>query len=240
MLSVAELTGQVDSHVVSDPCCRPTVRLQPAVYGAYRAMAAAAQETGLAIDIASGFRNFSRQQSIWNRKFSGAAPLYNVHGQLLDADTLTMGDKIEAIMTWSALPGASRHHWGTDLDVFDPRPFAAGTRQLELIPAEYEEGGPCHSLALWLSQHAADFGFYFPYRQYRGGVAAEPWHLSYGSLATDAHQLLTVEVLAEVIGQSEIAGKDYVIACLPELKARYIDTICDAADAHGDDTWIFG
>ena len=25
----------------------------------------------------------------------------------------------DAILLWSALPGASRHHWGTDFDVFD-------------------------------------------------------------------------------------------------------------------------
>lgn len=239
MLTQRQLTGQDDSHVVTATCCRATVRLQPTVFAAYEAMTAAANEAGLAIDIASGFRDFARQQSIWNRKFSGAAPLYNVQGQLLDTATLTLGEKLEAIMTWSALPGASRHHWGTDLDVFDPRPFATGARQLALVPAEYDEGGPCHSLAVWLSQHAADFGFFFPYRQYRGGVAAEPWHLSYRPLANAAQQQLTLAVLQEVLASSEIAGKDYVIACLPDLKARYIDTICDAADT-GDDTWIFG
>lgn len=240
MLSAQELTGQVDSHVVNDPCCRPTVRLQGTVFAAFKAMQDAAQESGLALDIASGFRDFARQQSIWNRKFKGEAPLYDSHGALLDPNTLSVGEKVEAIMTWSALPGASRHHWGTDLDVFDPRPFAQSDVSLQLLPEEYEEGGPCHELALWLYQHAADFGFFFPYRQYRGGVAAEPWHLSHVTQAQQAQQQLTPAVLADALQAHDIAGKDYVLSCLAELKERYIDNICPPTANKGDDAWLFG
>ncbi|WP_258240492.1 M15 family metallopeptidase [Pseudidiomarina homiensis] len=240
MLSSEELTGQVDSHVVSDPCCRSTVRLQNSVFGAFKAMQAAAHEAGLALDIASGFRDFSRQQAIWNRKFSGNAPLYDSHGALLDSSQLSIGEKVEAIMTWSALPGASRHHWGTDLDVFDPRPFAHGDLDLQLLPEEYEEGGPCHELALWLYQHAADFGFFFPYRQYRGGVAAEPWHLSHYTHAQQAQQQLTTDVLVAALELHEIAGKEYVLSCLADLKERYIDNICPPVANTGDNEWLFG
>lgn len=240
MLTAQQLTGQVDSHVVNDPCCRPTVRLQASVFAAFKAMQAAAQDAGLAIDIASGFRDFTRQKAIWNRKFSGQAPLYDSHGALLDPSQLSVGEKVEAIMTWSALPGASRHHWGTDLDVFDPRPFAQGEVSLQLLPAEYEEGGPCHELAIWLYQHAADFGFFFPYRHYRGGVAAEPWHLSHISAAQQAHAQLTTEVLAEALRVQDVAGKDFVLSCLAELKERYVDTICSPSATTGDDGWLFG
>lgn len=240
MLTAQELTGQVDSHVTMDPVCRPTVRLQPRVFAAYKAMRDAAQDAGLALDIASGFRDFARQKAIWNRKFSGQAPLYDNHGALLDPAQLSLGEKVEAIMTWSALPGASRHHWGTDLDVFDPRPFAQGDLQLELLPEEYEEGGPCHELALWLYQHAADFGFFFPYRQYRGGVAAEPWHLSHYSAAQSAQQQLTPAVLQVAIEAHDVAGKDYVLGRLEELKERFVDNICPPASTTGDDGWLFG
>ncbi|WP_417689480.1 M15 family metallopeptidase [Pseudidiomarina sp.] len=240
MLSAEELTGQVDSHVTSDPCCRPTVRLQASVFAAFKAMQTAAQEAGLALDIASGFRDFARQQSIWNRKFSGAAPLYDSDGALLDPAQLAVGEKVEAIMTWSALPGASRHHWGTDLDVFDPRPFSSGDLSLQLLPEEYDEGGPCHELALWLYQHAADFGFYFPYRQYRGGVAAEPWHLSHYTQAQQAHQQLTTAVLSNALEQHDVAGKDYVLSRLTELKERFIDNVCPPTTNAGEDGWVFG
>lgn len=244
MLSIAELTGKAATHVVNDPITRATVKLQPEVFAAYRAMHAAATEAGLALDIASGFRDFERQRSIWNRKFNGAAPLYSISGEALDATSLSIGERIEAMMTWSAVPGTSRHHWGTDLDVFDPRPFADGKRQLELVPAEYERGGPCHELALWLYHHAEDFGFFFPYRQYRGGVAAEPWHLSYRTSAEQAHQQLSEEVLRQVLSDDSIAGHDYLLARVGELKERFIDTLC--APLYGDDSdggsnpWLFG
>ena len=45
-----------------------------------------------------------------------------------------------AILVWSALPGASRHHWGTDLDVFD-RAVQPPGEPLELLARHYEPGG---------------------------------------------------------------------------------------------------
>ncbi|MDN7138558.1 M15 family metallopeptidase [Pseudidiomarina sp. 1ASP75-14] len=240
MLTVAELTGQSTTHLVADKLCRPTVQLQAPVFAAYAAMHKAAAEAGLALDIASGFRDFQRQQAIWNRKYYGETPLYNTDGAQLDYQSLSPGEIVDAIMTWSALPGASRHHWGTDLDVYDPRPFAAGERQLQLIPEEYDEGGPCHELALWLQAHAHDFGFFFPYRRYIGGVAAEPWHLSYRALAVQAQQQLSLEVLTEVLSNADIGGKEYVLSRLAELKERYIDTICDVNGQREDSGWLFG
>lgn len=240
MLTEEELTGQTESHVISDPCCRPTVRLQAKVFAAFRAMQTAAIDAGLALDIASGFRSFARQQSIWNRKFDGNSPLYDSAGALLDPTQLAIGEKVEAIMTWSALPGASRHHWGTDLDVFDPRPFSQGDLSLQLVPEEYDEGGPCHQLALWLYQHASDFGFYFPYRHYRGGVAAEPWHLSHFTQAQQAQKLLTTAVLSAALEKHDVAGKDYVLSRITELKERFIDNVCPPSHSSGDNEWLFG
>ncbi|MGQ4275704.1 M15 family metallopeptidase [Pseudidiomarina sp. E22-M8] len=240
MLTAQQLTGQADSHVVSNDICRPTVRLQGPVFTAYSAMHSAAAEAGVALDIASGFRDFERQRAIWNRKFHGKAPLYSSNGAELDYSSLAVGEIVAAIMTWSALPGGSRHHWGTDLDVYDPRPFAAGKRSLQLVPEEYDEGGPCHELALWLQRHAHDFGFFFPYRQFRGGVAAEPWHLSYRSLATQAQQQLTLEVLENTLAAADVAGKDYILDCLADLKEHYIDNICGATDEQENSGWLFG
>ncbi len=240
MLTTDELTGRASSHVVSHPLCRSSVKLQSQAFAAYEAMHAAATAAGLGLDIASGFRDFERQRVIWNRKFSGNAPLYTSAGAQLDFASLATGEIVEAIMTWSALPGASRHHWGTDLDVYDPRPFSSGQRKLELVPEEYSEGGPCHELALWLQRHAGDFGFFFPYRRYRGGIAAEPWHLSYRAAAHQAHQQLTLDVLQHVISNADITGKDYVLDCLASLKERYIDTICSATEEQEDREWLFG
>lgn len=236
-LSSAQLTGQLDTHVVSHEGFHPAIRLQPPVWDAFIAMQQAARADGVELAIASGFRDFSRQLGIWNRKYLGQAQLYNEHGEALDASSLSCGEKVAAIMTWSALPGASRHHWGTDCDVYDPRWFSEHQRQLQLTASEYQYGGPCYQAALWLQQHALEFGFHLPYARYQGGVAAEPWHLSFTVLAEPLAAQLSRDLLEQVLQTADLAGKDYVMSQLTELKQRYIDQVCSPQDA-GDAAWF--
>ena len=66
-------------------------------------------------------------------------PLLDARNQPLDALQLGETERLHAILHWSALPGTSRHHWGTDLDIYDPDCLPAGTR-LALEPWEYEGG----------------------------------------------------------------------------------------------------
>src|SRR5690606_5279708 len=116
--------------------------------------------------------SYQRQANIWQRKWQGQLTVNNAAGKAIDVSRLSDGEKLAAILHWSALPGASRHHWGTDLDVYDARPFNNGERQLQLQVSEYQdEQGPCYRLYCWLRQHAADYGFFFPYAEFRGGVA---------------------------------------------------------------------
>lgn len=237
MLSALQLTGRCQQHLQTHGSQHPQLRLQAEVWPALAALQAAAAAAGLELAVASAFRDFDRQLAIWNRKFSGAATLYNEYGEALDASSLSVGEKVHAILTWSALPGASRHHWGTDLDVYDPRWFAATQQPLQLIAAEYEGSGPCAELACWLRQHAADYGFFLPYQQYRGGVAAEPWHLSYAPLATVAQAQHNVAVLADALAPAPLLGKDFVLAQLDEIYQRYISNIC-LPDAQDSTVWL--
>lgn len=237
MLTPRQLFGLTNSHTVLIAGEADTVRLVPRAAEAYLYMQDAAAQAGISMRIASAFRSFERQQLIWNRKFQGESPLYNSHGELLDQQQLAVGEKVAAILTWSALPGASRHHWGTDFDVYDPTAFADGQRQLQLIPAEYEPDGPCYELHQWLLQHAHEFGFFFPYARYQGGVAAEPWHLSYAPLATTYQTALTVETLENLLSSQDIAGLAYILEQLPEIKQRYIDCICNP-ERTTSDTWF--
>ncbi|WP_417656738.1 M15 family metallopeptidase [Pseudidiomarina aestuarii] len=243
MLSTRQLTGLEDTHVVTVTENEPNPRLQPAVVTAWQAMQQAAANSGVSLAIASGFRDYARQLAIWNRKYRGEAPLYNDRGDRLDSSQMNCGEKLEAILTWSALPGASRHHWGTDFDVYDPRPFAQPDHPpLELTVKEYSEGGPCFSAYQWLIHHARDFGFFFPYARYLGGVASEPWHLSYAPLALDYLPQLTTETLKEAMTSAqllglEMEGYDYVLERLDDIKERYIDAICQP-DGTGADVWF--
>ena len=145
-------------------------------------------------------------------------------GKALDPAGLSADERVDAILHWSALPGASRHHWGTDLDLIDRRALTPGYR-VQLISAEYVAPGPFAALADWLESNATRFGFFRPYRGVLSGVQAEPWHFSFAPVAEPARRRLTPGVLREALENSELAGKDAVLARLDELHARHVASI---------------
>jgi len=52
-----------------------------------------------------------RQAEIWNAKAAGLRPVLDANEQPIDTGTLSERELVFAILRWSALPGASRHHW---------------------------------------------------------------------------------------------------------------------------------
>lgn len=202
-------------------------RLHPQVLPAFQALTTAMAADGIDLRIASAWRSFERQAKIWQAKCDGLRPVYSSTQEAIDISSLQGLAKLDAIMLYSALPGASRHHWGTELDVYDAAAVPANY-QLQLQPAEYAAGGPFHKLALWLKQYAADFGFFLPYHTYQGGVAAEPWHISYRPLASQYQAAFTLELLQHTLQQHAIAEQQSVLQHLPRLFARYITNICEA------------
>ncbi len=226
-LTTRQLTGLDAPELVE---AEPGRFLQPAVAAAYPAMQQAAAADGIMLRIASGWRDFSRQQAIFKAKLNGERPVYDAAQQAITLAGMSLAAKLHAIMLYSALPGASRHHWGTDLDVWDQAAVPADY-VLQLSAAEYAPDGPFARLSVWLSQHAGRFGFFRPYRSFRGGVAVEPWHLSYRPLASLYLQQLSLPVLQAAILQSELAEPDEIAAMLPELYQRYICNI----DGENDD-----
>jgi LAS superfamily LD-carboxypeptidase LdcB len=159
--------------------------------------------------------------AIWNAKFRGERPMQDRAGQPLDPLQLPASARVGAILWWSALPGASRHHWGTDLDVRDDAAMPPGFR-FQVIPAEYAPGGPFERLTTWLDVHMHQFGFFRPYSTDRGGVQPEPWHLSYAPLAARAQAALTFDGLREVIAAADIEGRDEVLESLHATFANYV------------------
>jgi len=74
----------------------------------------------------------------------------------------------------------------------------------------------------WLNQHAAEFGFFRPYRTDRGGVSPEPWHFSYAPVSIAALQALTPELLRQTLQDSAIEGKSLVLNRLDEIYQQYL------------------
>lgn len=222
MLDPEQLTGRTASHVVEVPALACTVHA--GAVAALLALAAAARTQGIELEVVSSFRDFERQRSIWNGKYRGERPLLDREGRPLDRAGLDEPAVVEAILLWSALPGASRHHWGTDVDVVDRSCCPPGYRP-QLTTAEFAPRGIFAKLEGWLAANMGQFGFFRPYARDRGGVFPEPWHLSYAPLSVPALQALTVEVLAEAIAGSELCAREWVLARLPEIHARYVNNV---------------
>ena len=200
-----QLVGQQTGHISRED---PQIPLHPEAARAFRQMQAAALAAGHQLAIASGFRSYSRQVAIWERKLA-AIPVASV------------SNSWRPILRWSALPGMSRHHWGTELDWYEPRQLALAEQQLQLEPWEYEAGGPFAALQQWLAKHSTRFGFYRPYREDLGGVAPEPWHLSYAPLAYRLQAWLTPQLLRKQWQAHPFKDWEEVHWQLPALLSRY-------------------
>jgi LAS superfamily LD-carboxypeptidase LdcB len=220
--SALELTGRARSHVVRVE--EPPAVLHPAAAAALRRMRAAARRDGIDLAAASSFRDFDTQVRIWNEKWTGRRTLLDGAGRALVAARLRPAARVEAILAWSAPPGASRHHWGTDFDAYDRAALPAGAT-LALVPAEYGPTGPFARLTAWLDAHMARFGFYRPYATDRGGVRPEPWHLSHYPTAREASRRLRLATLRAAIDAAELEGKVALLKALPEIYARYVRSV---------------
>jgi LAS superfamily LD-carboxypeptidase LdcB len=222
VLDSEQLTGRTRTHVLELAELQCT--LQPDAARAFVALRAAAQAAGIDLAAASSFRDFERQRGIWNDKFLGRRPLLDRRGAPLDPAVMTAPQIVAAILHWSALPGASRHHWGTEIDVID-RAALAGGRKAQLVPAEYAADGVFAKLDRWLAQHAESYGFFRPYDRDRGGVQPEPWHLSYAPIAGAALQALTIDVLSEALHEVELGGAEAIWPQLADIHARYVRAV---------------
>lgn len=189
---------------------------------AYKAMQLSAINDGIDLQLVSSYRSFDRQLAIWNNKWNGGATLYDPLGKPLVFETLTDEQKLFAILTWSALPGASRHHWGTDMDVFDYQSVKAWGEPFELVTAEYEGNGPCAELSFWLSNNMESFGFYRPFDTYTGGVAAEPWHISFKTTAESYEKERNAKALLQQLQSANISGLSTIEACFNEIFPRFV------------------
>jgi LAS superfamily LD-carboxypeptidase LdcB len=219
MLDALQLTGRSRAHVFQSD--EPRFAIHADVVEPFARLRKAAAAEGFDIAVFSGFRDFESQAEIWNRKFCGERALFDADGGVLDYRALSEAERMQCILNWSALPGASRHHWGTDLDVYDRAALPEGYR-VKLLPEEAQPGGVFHRLHQWLDLNISRFGFFRPYREYRGGMFPEAWHLSYAPIAIPALEALTEALVAQALHDGDILGKDLVLARLPEIYQRHV------------------
>ncbi len=167
MVTADYLMGKFDPAKHADFCkidakyaTKPDMYLRKEAYDAFTKMADAAQKEGIRLSVLSATRNFEYQKRIWDVKYD----------KLKDK---TAWARVKKILQYSAMPGSSRHHWGTDIDL----------NNLENTHFEKGEGKKIYD---WLVKNAATYGFCQPYTAGRKkGYKEEKWHWSYTPLSKE-------------------------------------------------------
>ncbi len=155
---------------IVDPSKKMYLRRE--TYTQLKKMFEAAAKDGIKFNVLSATRNFNYQKNIWMNKWR----VYK--------NEPTDVARSKKILEFSAMPGASRHHWGTDVD-------------LVAVTNTYFERGEGLKIYNWLLQNAARFGFCQPYTKNRKtGYNEEKWHWSYLPLAQQ-FQKFTVSHLTD-------------------------------------------
>lgn len=223
MWNELELTGRSRTHTIQ--LNNPRFAVNKQVYEPFCELQNAAQKDGFTLFPFSSFRDFNTQLRIWNKKFDGSKPLYDIHGIPRDYTQLNEQQIIDCILNWSALPGGSRHQWGTEIDVVDLTQVPPDYR-VQLLPQEVNEGGVFHELHLWLDENIEKYGFFRPYRIHQGGMYPEPWHLSYWPVSQKMLEALSIDILRDALNNADMLGKERVLEQLPEIFENHVKNIC--------------
>jgi LAS superfamily LD-carboxypeptidase LdcB len=216
------LYGLDSSKLLKDP---QFAWVHPEVLKDLSGLHLAAKAAGFDLQVYSGYRDFHQQLAIWNNKWRGQRPILDANSQALDITQLSDQQKMQAILRWSALPGASRHHWGTDFDFYDPSLLPKG-ETLQLIPQEYAIGGCQNSLSEWLQANAADYHFFYPYRRFQGGVEFEPWHLSHWPSSEKLLAELDARQILQHLKEANAAGFSCIEQNIEQIMTQYVRNIC--------------
>lgn len=157
--------------------CGSGERLQREVAAQYEAMYNAGRADGVTLTPCSGYRSYSTQETLYNRKVD----LFTSQGYSYDEA------KVQAA-TIVMIPGSSEHNLGYAMDIVCVEEWFEDT-------AEFR----------WLMEHAADYGFILRYpedKQEITKVIYEPWHWRYVGVETAKAIKASGLVMEEYYGKS--------------------------------------
>jgi len=193
---------------------KSNIYLRKDAYTAFVEMHAAALKDGIDLKIISAARPFAHQKSIWEAKWTGAR---KVGGKDLSKAMPDGKDRALEILKFSSMPGTSRHHWGTDID-------------LNSLQNSWFAQGKGLRIYKWLQDNALVYGYcqtYTPKGADRPhGYEEEKWHWSYLPISMDMVQqyekyLKDTDIAgfkgSEVAGEIGVVEK-YVLGINPSCK----------------------
>lgn len=194
-------------------------KVQPPLFGegfnlrkkaadAFNAMRETTRKDGIEMYSVSSYRGYERQKGIWDRKYKDGLKQKKSASQI-----------VLDIISYSTIPGTSRHHWGTDLDIVDIHPSITQPPD-PLHEKHFAPGGVYHPLYQWMKKHANTFGFYEVYTNSPGrtGFSYEPWHWSFAEISKPM-----LKQYCEMDWQAHVAAKDLIgrEALTPDFLQRY-------------------
>lgn len=191
--SVLELMGKTDIELFGEG-----INLRAQAHDAFVEMKKAAYSDGIDLKIVSSYRNFTRQEAIWERKFV----------TYTEDDGMTPLAAIDKIIEYSTVPGTSRHHWGTDVDIVD------GYRKVDgdvLDPAKFGAGGPYEDFKKWMDENSKVFDFHLVYTDdpKRKGFKYEPWHYSFAPLSVPMLTAFRSKNIMLILEQETFLGSEH-------------------------------
>jgi len=191
--SILELMGKVDIELFGEG-----INLRKEAHDAFVSMKKAAYSDGIDLKVISSYRNFYRQEGIWERKFIR-------YTELDDMEPLAAIDKI---IEYSTIPGTSRHHWGTDIDLVD------GYRKVEgdvLVPKKFGKDQPYEDFKNWMDENANAYDFHLVYTDTPGrkGFKYEPWHYSYAPLSIPMLTEFRSKNILQLLENEEFEGAEH-------------------------------
>ena len=206
LLLIQQLTGQATPTIDLDlllgkkeiSASTKEFSLLPQVTLAFKKMQTAAKKDSIDLKVVSSFRSYAAQKGIWNRKYKRFL-----------SEGLTGPEAIAKIIEYSTLPGTSRHHWGTDIDLIEGSKKVEGDVLLE----EHFHQGAYQKLHQWLQNNTTRFGFDIVYTKdsLRKGFFYEPWHYSYAPLSKEFLKIYQEKELIYSIKQdSTLLGKEFI------------------------------
>ncbi len=205
--SLDELTGKGTPKFYGEG-----YELQKEAYDAFLLMKSEAQKSGIDIMIVSSYRSFEHQKRIWTRKY-----------KKFTSEGLTPSEAIDRIIEYSTIPGTSRHHWGTDVDIIDGSKKAPKS---VLNSENFIDNSIYSELRIWLEENANKFGFHLVYTNdiSRKGFKYEPWHYSYKPLSKSMlKQYLKIDI-QKLLKSEKLLGSEYFV---DEFIDKYIiQNIC--------------
>lgn len=192
--SIFELMGKSEIDLYGKD-----INLRKEACEAYLKMRDAAKADGIDIKIVSSFRNFERQKAIFERKYE----------RYTEEEGLAPLEAIDKIILYSTIPGTSRHHWGTDIDIIQDHVPVEGD---VLVPEKFGQDGPFEELKTWMDANSEDFGFYLVYTDNpkRRGFKYEPWHYSYAPIAIPMLTEFRKKNIMALLQEENFAGVEHM------------------------------